>query len=451
MNAVVVAVLLMLILSLLRVNVVFALIISALIGGVIGDLTLLNTVTVFKDGLGGGAPIALNYAMLGAFAVAISRSGITDVLANKIISTISQQQTAGHAHNDQGVATPVVMVKASLLSIILLAAISSQNLIPVHIAFIPILIPPLLGVINQLKLDRRMVACVLTFGLTGTYMLLPVGFGQVFLNELLLTNLQNNQLAIEGDQLPFVMAIPVLGMFLGLLVAIFFSYRKSRSYEDKTFHFEQNCISETVQTRYLIIALIAIIFALVAQLYTNSIVVGAICGLTVFVLGGVFKPNESQDIFTKGVQMMGTIGFIMISAAGFAEVMKATGAINDLVSGVSSAVGDNKLVAAVLMLTIGLLITMGIGSSFSTIPIIASIYVPLCQSFDFSVLATAALVGTAAALGDAGSPASDSTLGPTSGLNSDGQHDHIWDSVVPTFIHFNIPLIIFGTIAALIL
>ncbi len=95
--------------------------------------------------------------------------------------------------------------------------------------------------------------------------------------------------------------------------------------------------------------------------------------------------------------------------------------------------------------------TSFIGSSFSTIPIIAAIYVPMALAFDFSILATAAIVGTAAALGDAGSPASDSTLGPTSGLNADGQHDHIWDSVVPTFIHFNIPLVIFGTIAAMVL
>ncbi len=68
-----------------------------------------------------------------------------------------------------------------------------------------------------------------------------------------------------------------------------------------------------------------------------------------------------------------------------------------------------------------------------------------------SVMATTALVGTAGALGDAGSPTSDSTLGPTSGLNVDGQHDHIWDSVVPTFIHFNIALLIFGWIAAMVL
>ena len=107
--------------------------------------------------------------------------------------------------------------------------------------------------------------------------------------------------------------------------------------------------------------------------------------------------------------------------------------------------------AAFLMLLVGLLITMGIGSSFSTIPIIAAIYVPLAMQLGFSPLAIVALVGTAAALGDAGSPASDSTLGPTSGLNVDGQHNHIWDSVVPTFLHYNLPLLVFGWFAAVTL
>ena len=51
-------------------------------------------------------------------------------------------------------------------------------------------------------------------------------------------------------------------------------------------------------------------------------------------------------------------------------------------------------------------------------------------------------------LGDAGSPASDTTLGPTSGLNADGQHDHIWDTCVPTFIAYNIPLMIAGIVGA---
>ena len=46
-----------------------------------------------------------------------------------------------------------------------------------------------------------------------------------------------------------------------------------------------------------------------------------------------------------------------------------------------------------LMLFIGLIITMGIGSSFSTVPLIAAIYVPLCVKLGISPLATVAIVG----------------------------------------------------------
>lgn len=440
MNAVVVAVLIMLGLSLMRVNVVISLIFSAIIGGLVGGLSILDTVNAFSGGLGGGATIALNYAMLGAFAVAISRSGITDILALKVISKMKANTTEGE----------LIWFKSILLGVILLAAISSQNIVPVHIAFIPILIPPLLHVMAQLRLDRRLVACVLTFGLTATYMLLPIGFGGIFLNDILFKNLVDNGLSIGIEQMPFIMAIPVFGMFCGLLVAFFFTYRKGRDYSlEKILASEPE--SKKLEMSHLIVAVVAICVALALQLYTNSIIVGSLAGLVVFILGGVIRYDQTQDIFTRGVYMMGMIGFIMIAASGFAEVMKATSGIDSLVNSVTSVIGENKMVAALLMLLTGLLITMGIGSSFSTIPIIASIYVPMAIGFGFSPLATAALVGTAAALGDAGSPASDSTLGPTSGLNVDGQHDHIWDSVVPTFIHYNIPLIIFGTFAALIL
>jgi predicted histidine transporter YuiF (NhaC family) len=440
MNAVIIAVLLMLGLSLMRVNVVLALVFSALVGGMIGGLSLPDTVSVFAGGLGGGAAIALNYAMLGAFAVAISKSGITDVLALKVISKL----------NHDGRASEVVWVKSILLGAIWLAAVASQNLVPVHIAFIPILIPPLLHVMAQLRLDRRLVACVLTFGLTASYMLLPVGFGAIFLNDLLLGNLVANGSTVTADQLPLVMAIPVGGMFIGLLVAVFFSYRKPRDYSvERILASEPE--TQTLNLRHIGVAALAIVAALSLQLYTDSIIVGSLAGLVTFVLGGVVRFNETHDVFTRGVHMMAMIGFIMIAASGFAEVMKATEGIDALVSSVNGLIGGNKPLAAVLMLLTGLFITMGIGSSFSTIPIIAPIYVPLAIGFGFSPLATASLVGTAAALGDAGSPASDSTLGPTAGLNADGQHDHIWDTVVPTFLHYNIPLVVFGTIAALLL
>ena len=440
MNPVVIAVALMLVLSLLRINVVVSLAIGAIVGGLLGGLSLEQTLGTFTGGLGGGAEIALSYAMLGAFAVAISRSGITDLLARKVISQLGKDASSSR----------ILWVKSLLLTSVLGVSISSQNLIPVHIAFIPILIPPLLHVMAQMQIDRRQVACVITFGLTATYMLLPVGFGGIFLNNILAKNLIDNGVAVEFSQLPLAMAIPVLGMFIGLLVAVFFSYHKPRQYDlEKILAAEP----ETVELNFnhIWVALLAIAVALGLQLMTNSIVLGALAGFIIFTCGGVIKFRESQDAFTQGVRMMSLIGFIMISAAGFAAVMKETHGVESLVQSVSGMMAGHKGLAAFLMLLVGLLITMGIGSSFSTVPIIATIYVPLCIHLGFSPMATIALVGTAGALGDAGSPASDSTLGPTSGLNADGQHDHIWDSVVPTFIHYNIPLIIFGWIAAMVL
>ncbi|QYK07173.1 Na+/H+ antiporter family protein [Shewanella zhangzhouensis] len=439
MNSVVIAVCLMLALSLARVNVVIALTISALVAGLWGGMGLTATIDAFNTGLGGGAQIALSYALLGAFAVALSHSGLTTVISRSVIKKLGRENDA------KALGTVRMLLLVSLLAM----AMASQNILPIHIAFIPILVPPLLHLMSKLKLDRRLVACVLTFGLVTTYMVLPVGFGGIFLNDILLANLTGNGLEASREQVPGAMLIPALGMILGLLIAVFISYRKPRSYvEEQILAAEPE---ERIHGRSLIIALVAIVATLVVQLETDSMIFGALIGFMVFSLSGAIKHVADQDIFTQGVRMMANIGFIMIAAAGFAAVVKATGDVGNLVSSLGELIGDNKALAAFLMLLVGLLITMGIGSSFSTIPIIATIYVPLALSFGFSVPATIALVGTAAALGDAGSPASDSTLGPTAGLNADGQHDHMRDSVIPTFIHYNIPLLVFGWIAAMVL
>src|SRR5699024_3745631 len=153
----------------------------------------------------------------------------------------------------------------------------------------------------------------------------------------------------------------------------------------------------------------------------------------------------------SGMRMMALIGFVMISAQGFAAVINETNHIELLVASVQSFFGENKAMAALAMLVVGLIVTMGIGSSFSTLPIIAAIYVPLCSSLDFSVLATVALIGTAAALGDAGSAASDSTLSPTAGLTADDQQDNVRDTVLRTYTHYAIPLTGAGGIAAMVI
>ena len=445
-NPVVISIVVLLALSLLRVNVVIALVISALTAGLCGDLGLGKTIEAFTGGLGGGAEVAMNYAMLGAFAIAISKSGITDLLAYKIITRMNKTPTGKN----------LAWFKYTLLS--LLFAISSQNLLPVHIAFIPIVVPPLLSIFNRLKIDRRAVACIITFGLTATYMILPVGFGKIFIESVLVKNinLAGASLGLQTSvgEVSLAMLIPVSGMILGLLTAVFVTYRKPREYvvtttEPTTTEIEQHIAN--IKPIQITASAVAIVATFATQLFTSSTIIGGLVGLIIFGVFGIFKLKESNDIFQQGLRLMAMIGFVMIAASGFANVINTTSGVKELVDALSTGAIQSKGVAAFLMLLVGLLITMGIGSSFSTVPIITSIYVPLCLSFGFSPLATVAIVGVAAALGDAGSPASDSTLGPTSGLNIDGKHDHIWDSVVPTFIHYNIPLLAFGWIAAMTL
>lgn len=438
MNAVIIAVAVMLLLSLLRVNVVFALLVGAISGGLAGGLSMTDTITAFTDGLGGGASIALSYALLGGFAVAISKTGIPELLVASILKLIKKD----------GEKEKTALAKTLIILALLLMAVFSQNLIPIHIAFIPLLVPPIIHVMNLLKLDRRLIASVLTFGLTAPYILLPYGFGFIF-HEIIATQMGAAGLAIDMKDIPYAMLIPTGGLVVGLLIAVFFSYRKPREYErDITIETTQTIL---VKKKDIIFTVVALIAALVAQIQTESMIIGALAGILTLYVSGALKWKEADFLLTEGMRMMAFIGFVMITANGFASVIQATGDIDAMVESASSLLEGNKALAAMLMLVIGLLITMGIGSSFATIPIIAAIFVPLAVEFGFSPLAIIALIGTAGALGDAGSPASDSTLGPTSGLNVDGQHNHIWDTCVPTFIHYNIPLLVFGWIAIMVL
>ncbi|PUB13446.1 Na+/H+ antiporter family protein [Paenisporosarcina sp. OV554] len=438
MNAVIFAVAVMLVLSLLRVNVVFALLIGAISGGLVGGLSLTNTITTFTEGLGGGASIALSYALLGGFAVAISKTGIPELLVASILKMIKKD----------GDTEKTGLAKTLIILALLLMAVFSQNLIPIHIAFIPLLVPPIIHVMNLLRLDRRLIASVLTFGLTAPYILLPYGFGFIF-HEIVAIQMEAAGLAIDMKDIPFAMLIPTAGLVIGLLIAIFISYRKPREYT-QDIKIEETALTN-VNKKLIFFTVLSLIAALVVQIQTESMIMGALAGILTLYVTGALKWKEADILLTDGMRLMAFIGFVMITANGFASVIQATGDIELLVASSSSLLEGNKALAAMLMLLIGLLITMGIGSSFATIPIIAAIFVPLAIEFEFSTLAIISLIGTAGALGDAGSPASDSTLGPTAGLNVDGQHNHIWDTCVPTFIHYNIPLLVFGWIAVMVL
>src|SRR5699024_11020616 len=133
---VVVSVMVMTILSLLRVNVIVAIIFAAITAGLMSGYNLVDSISLFVGGMGGQAETALSYILLGAFAVAISSTGITTILVNYLIRILTGKKTM------------MLLVIAGVASL-------SQNAVPVHIAFVPILIPPLLKLFDKMRVDRR--------------------------------------------------------------------------------------------------------------------------------------------------------------------------------------------------------------------------------------------------------------------------------------------------------
>lgn len=428
-NPIVVSVVVMSVLCLLKMNVLFAILVAAIVAGVTGGLAIDKTVSILIGGMGGNSETALSYILLGTLAVAIGRSGLADIAARKITKVVETK-------------------KAAFVFLIAFVSCFSQNLIPVHIAFIPILIPPLLVVMNHMKLDRRAVACALTFGLKAPYVSLPVGFGLLFMT-IIKDQMVANNVQVSISDISSVMWIGGASMLVGLILSTLF-YSRDREYKDLPIMGMDEKSGETEMNADCWKALAGAVAAFVAQLYFKSLPIGAMCGLLVLLVTGSIKWNKMDEMVDGGVKMMGFIAFVMLVAAGYANVLRETHSVESLVMATTSVI-NTKFSGAFLMLAVGLLITMGIGTSFGTIPVVASIYIPMGLKLGFSIPSIILLIGIAAALGDAGSPASDSTLGPTSGLNADGQHNHIWDTCVPTFIFFDVTLFIGGMIGALIL
>ena len=421
-NPVLISVVVLVVLCLRKINVLIALLLSALLAGALSGMSLIDATSKLVGGMGGNSETALSYILLGILASAMANTGITEILSQKIENIVQGK-------------------KFLFLGVIAIVACCSQNLIPVHIAFIPILIPPLLGMMNKMKLDRRAVACSLAFGLKAPYISLPFGFGLIF-HGLIAKHMEANGIALATSEV-WKGTWPLgISMVLGL-VRGWFIFRKPRDYQDLPIpgQLEKSHEHMNMETAHWV-TLVAALMVMVINLKTGSLPLGALSGIVVMVLGRAIKLDDFELVVNNGVRIMGLIAFVMLVAAGYSEVIKATGGVNQLVEASVALVGDSKIMAAVMMMIRGLVVTIGIGSSFSTIPVIATLFVPVCMRMGFSPLGCAMLIGAAAALGDAGSPASDTTLGPTSGLNADGQHNHIWDTCVPTGVLYNTPLAI---------
>lgn len=423
LNPIVISVIVLSVLCLLKLPVMAALLISALTAGLVSGMGFSGTMEVFVGGMGGNANTALSYILLGALAFTINKTGAADILAKKI-----SQVVRGN--------------KFTLAIIIVLVSMASGTIIPVHIAFIPILIPPLLSLMNKMKMDRRMAAICFGFGLKAPYITIPIAYGAIF-HGLIKDSVNQAGLNITGDVIWKNTWMAGIAMLIGLVLGLLY-FSRDREYEDIHDEIEEKPEEIVkVETKHWL-TLGAGIIALVIQLKTGSLPLGALAALTFMVVTRVIKWKEIQGVLDGGIGLMGFIAFVMLIAAGYANVINTSGAVDHLVDVAFDALGGSKIAGSFTMTMLGLLITMGIGTSFGTVPVVAAIYVPLGLKLGFSPGAIVFMIAVAAALGDAGSPASDTTLGPTAGLNADGQHDHIWDTCVPQFICYDIPLMIAG-------
>lgn len=436
LNPVVIAVVLLCVLCLLKINVLLSMLVSLFVAGLVGGMGIVEIKDSLLAGLGGNGETALAYILLGTLAACMATTGITEILSKKIAKVVGGNKWA------------------MILTLLIIACLS-QNLIPIHIAYIPILVPPLLVLMNKMRLDRRGVACTIAFGHKAPYIAIPFGFGAIFMGIIC----DNINLNVKEDwgwdkvtmgDVTAVNWILAVAMLIGLAIALFITYRKPRDYKDVQIEGVKETGNLKLEYKHWVV-LAALVVVVAIQIWCGSLPVAALGGLLVIFVFRAIDPKDIDAQFQEGIKLMGFIAFVMLVAGGFAQVIKDTGAVDELVKSSVSLMGGSRWIAATVITLIGLLVTMGIGTSFGTVPVLAVLYVPLCHQVGFSPAATIVLMSAAAALGDAGSPASDTTLGPTSGLNADGQHDHIWDTCVPTFLHFNIPLMIAAIVAAQIL
>ena len=421
----------MCVLCLLKLNVILSLLVAAMVAGLTAGMDLGAIMGYVIDGLNGNGTNALAYLLLGTFAAALTDTGLATLLGKWIASVVKER-------------------KWVLLITFLLCACISGTLVPIHIAYIPILYPPLLHMMNKMKMDRRQAACVTECGLVAMYVTIPIAYGSIF-QGIIADNMTANGMETSVSEDSHYNWMLGCCMLVGLLIAVFVTYRKPREYKDIAIDGHEITADDLKLTKSHIVGLVSIVAVLVVQLTMDSMPLGAMAGLAVLFLGGAVKIRNSDGTVAEGIRLMGMISFVMLIAGGYANVVRNTGAVDTLIDATLGVLGDNRSVAIMVLILIGLLITMGIGTSFGTIPVIALLYVPMCQRLGISLGATTCLIACAAVLGDAGSPASDSTLGPTAGLNADGQHDHIWDTCVPTFLFYNIPLVVAGFIGCMIL
>ncbi|MGB0360513.1 MAG: hypothetical protein ACPGEF_03780 [Endozoicomonas sp.] len=99
--------------------------------GLHSGMSLTETINTMNDHLQPGAEVGISYIMVGTYAMAICGTGLVENFSGWFERCISNGS--------------VNKARIKIILIFGFIAILSQTFIPIHIAFIPILLPPLIG------------------------------------------------------------------------------------------------------------------------------------------------------------------------------------------------------------------------------------------------------------------------------------------------------------------
>ena len=432
-NPIILSVIVMVALCLLKLNVFLSMILASLLCALLGGATVTDGFVTFYSNMGNDNRMVLFLLFLAVLAAAMQYNNVGEVLAPRVAKLIGNRLWL----------FPLVL---------LVLGVIAETFVLVGVSFLLIIIPPLLRLLTDYKVDRRLLVIATCCGLQIGYGCVPVGYGLAFMG-IVQNALAENGLTVTIDQIWKANLVVGFAMIVALVLAML-KYRKPREYAADgaaaSAPAAENAPLPKVEFKH-IACLISGLAVVVVQLTTKSMPLAGLVMIALLVITGAVKLKDFNRVFMKGFNTSVYVCLVLMASVGFAAISKQYGRLDELVAASAQLVGGSRLFGAFFMLILGLFITMGIGSSFSTVPIVATVLVPLGLQLGMSAAAIIMLVSAAGALGDSGAPSSNQTLIPTSAFNLDGQHDHIRDSCIPSFLFINLPLIVIGTIAAVIL
>ena len=161
LNPMVLAIIIMITLCMLRMNAFLAMTAAALICAVLGGATIVEGTSMFLSGMGGNAENALNILMFGVLAEAMSFTKAGEAFTSRMAKLVNGK----------------IWVLCALLFVL---GILCETVILIYATFVPVVVPPLMGLLNEYKVDRRKVVTLIIAGLQIGYVCVPIGCGRMF-------------------------------------------------------------------------------------------------------------------------------------------------------------------------------------------------------------------------------------------------------------------------------